>query len=352
MKIFQLNFSLFIIISLLSICLIKNAEILYSLKISYERPVMSKDYIFYLKGFEINALNKNYYSSYNMFGNTYRKPLMSKFNEWGDTVFFTKDCRLEMWEDQGKDTLQGHKLFSRTFQELWGDYCYDTLEMFYDDNRNDIAVYNTHNNKIIVFNLNYIDYERTNHNIVGKVEMTYNINQALIYNYDESTSILIGIDSLTINFYNLRGAFSWKDYFFNYRLIKSITLNRSFYSSMGQKIAGIMEIDNKKDKLLFIDSRVYLYDMKEFKIISSLFIPNPSVVLTLHNGNALIGNDNGIIHLLKYNNGNLDILAQYKICGGKVMDISYDNNKYYYSNNNLIVQCDEENGYFLKHILL
>ena len=56
-----------------------------------------------------------------MFGNGYRKPLLNKWTEWGPSVFFSKGCRLEMWEDRGKDTLKGHKIFDSTFNELSGD---------------------------------------------------------------------------------------------------------------------------------------------------------------------------------------------------------------------------------------
>ena len=90
-----------------------------------------------------------------------------------------------MWEYQGKDTLNGHILFERTFNELKGDYCYGTLDMFYDDKQKDIAVYNTRNKKITFFNLNDINIYLTNDNIIGKVEMNYNIKQALLYNYDK-----------------------------------------------------------------------------------------------------------------------------------------------------------------------
>ena len=177
--------------------------------------------------------------------------------------------------------------------------------------------------------------------------MTYKIKQALIYNYDETTSILIGINNSNINFYNLRGAYSLKDYFFNYRLIKSITLNRSFYSSMGQKIAGIMEVDNKKDKLLYIDYSVYLFDLKEFKSTNSLYINNPTSVFTTKKGSAFIGNKSGDIYLINYRNKKLNILEQFNVCSGEILDLSCDDDVRY-----LLVQCEEKKGIFLKHIFL
>lgn len=351
MNIWNTILSLFVILSIVSICSLKNFETLHSLKIDIERPIIAYDYIFYLKSSAIKALNK-YYSEYDMFGNSYRKPLMNKGTKWGDAVFFTKDCRLEMWEYQGKDTLNGHILFERTFNELKGDYCYGTLDMFYDDNQKDIAVYNTRNNKITVFNLNDKNIYLTNDNIIGKVEMDYNIKQALLYNYDKDTTLLIGIDSSNIKFYNVRGSYSWRDWFVNNRLIKSIKLNTFFNPLYGQKIAGIMDIDNKKDKLLYIDDRLILYDLKDFKTISTLLLNKLTTVLTLKNGNALIGTEDGFIYLIKYNNKNLNLLDGYNVCNGEVLDISYDNAKYYFSKYILLVQCYEKNGYYLKHVSL
>ena len=105
MKICYQHLNLFIIISLFTICLPKNIKLLYSLRISKERPIISGNYIFYLEGSAIKSLNKNY-NSYDMFGNGYRRPLLNKWTKWGPSVFFSKDCRLEMWEDRGKDTLK------------------------------------------------------------------------------------------------------------------------------------------------------------------------------------------------------------------------------------------------------
>ena len=112
-----------------------------------------------------------------------------------------------------------------------------------------------------------------------------------------------------------------------------------------------MEIDYKKDKLLYIDDKVYLYDIKKFKSIASLYLDRPSTVLTLRNGNALVGNELGKIYLIKFL-GKLNILESYNICNGKVIDISYDNTKLYYSKYYLLIQCEEKNGYNYKYIYL
>ena len=227
--------------------------------------------------------------------------------------------------------------------------------MFYHDNEEDIAVYNTQYNKITVFNFKDKNIYGTNNNIIRKVEMDYDIRQVLIYNYDEDTTILIGIDIYNINFYNLRGTYSWSDWFNSWvkdnRLIKSIELKNYSYSFYGRKIAGIMEIDYKKDKLLYIDDKVYLYDIKKFKSIASLYLDKPSTVLTLKNGNALVGNELGKIYLIQFS-GKLNILESYDVCDGKVMDISYDNTKFYYYKYYLLVQCEEKNGYNYKYIYI
>lgn len=358
MKICLHNLTVFIFISIVSICS-SNIQILKvsSSNIDKERPIIANDFIFYLRKSEIKAdkLDKSL-SNYGMFGITYRKPLLNKDTRWGNGVFFTKDCRLEMWEYRGKNTLDGgHKLFERSFDELKGDYCYGTLDMFYHDNEEDIAVYNTQYNKITVFNFKDKNIYGTNNNIIRKVEMDYDIRQVLIYNYDEDTTILIGIDIYNINFYNLRGTYSWSDWFNSWvkdnRLIKSIELKNYSYSFYGRKIAGIMEIDYKKDKLLYIDDKVYLYDIKKFKSIASLYLDKPSTVLTLKNGNALVGNELGKIYLIQFS-GKLNILESYDVCDGKVMDISYDNTKFYYYKYYLLVQCEEKNGYNYKYIYI
>jgi hypothetical protein len=352
------NLSLFTFISIVSICSL-NIQLLKvsSSNIDKERPIIANDFIFYLRMSEIKADKlDNSLSNYGMFGKTYRKPLLNKDTRWGNGVFLTKDCRLEMWEYRGKNTLDGgHILFQRSFNELKGDFCYDSLDMFYHDNDEDIAVYNSKYNKITVFNFKEKNIYGTSDDIVKKVEMDYNILQTLIYNYNGDTTILIGIDIFNINFYNLRGTYSWSDWFKSWvkgnRLIKSIKLKNYSYSSYGKKIAGIMEIDNKKDKLLYIDDKVYLYDIKEFKSIASLYLDRPSTVLTLKNGNALVGNELGKIYLIKFS-GKLNILESFNICNGKVIDISYDNTKFYYYKYYLLIQCEEENGYYYKYILL
>ena len=126
MKICLHNLTVFIFISIVSICS-SNIQILKvsSSNIDKERPIIANDFIFYLRKSEIKAdkLDKSL-NNYGMFGITYRKPLLNKDTRWGNGVFFTKDCRLEMWEYRGKNTLDGgHKLFERSFDELKGDYC-------------------------------------------------------------------------------------------------------------------------------------------------------------------------------------------------------------------------------------
>lgn len=345
MKICHRHLSMFIIISLFSILLAKKI-LLYSLKIDYERPIISGNFIFYLKGSAIKALDRNY-NSYDMFGNGYRRPLLNKWTKWGPSVFFSKDCRLEMWEDRGKDTLKGHKIFDRTFNELSGGQCYSTLDMFYEDNEKDVAVYNTQNNKITVFNLKEKNNYGTNDNVVGEVEMDYNIKKALIYNYGDNKSILIGIDNEKINFYNLRRYRTWGDFFLGRKLTHSLKFNKYCYSNYRSKIAGIMEIDNKKDKLLFFDCFVNLFDLKTFKSINTLFINNPTSVFTTKKGTAFIGNESGNIYYINYRNEKLNILDQFNVCDGEILDISCDDDVRY-----LLVQCKEQNGIFLKHISL
>ena len=173
-----------------SVLLIFNIQLLKvsSSNIDKERPIIANDFIFYLRNSEIKADKlDNSLSNYGMFGITYRKPLLNK-----DTgVFLTKDCRLEMWEYRGKNTLdRGKILFQRRFDELKGDFCYDSLDMFYHDNDEDIAVYNSRYNKITAFNFKDKDIYGTSYDVVKKVEMDYNIMQTLIYDYNGDTTIL------------------------------------------------------------------------------------------------------------------------------------------------------------------
>ena len=157
MKIWVDSLGLFTFISIVSICSLRNIQLLKasSSNIDNERPIIAKDFIFYLRGSCIKADKLDgCLSNYGMFGTTYSKPLLYKETRWGDVVFFTKDCRLELLDYRGKNTLNnGHKIFERIFNELKGDYCYNTLDMFYHDDQEDIAIYNTRYNKITVFNL-------------------------------------------------------------------------------------------------------------------------------------------------------------------------------------------------------
>ena len=77
-----------------------------------------------------------------------------------------------------------------------------------------------------------------------------------------------------------------------------------------------MDIANKKDKLLYIVDRLILYDLKDFKTISTLLLNKLSTVFTLKNGNALIGTEDGFIYLIKYNNKNLNLVDGYNVCNG------------------------------------
>ena len=116
--------------------------------------------------------------------------------------------------------------------------------------------------------------------------------QSLIYSYEESKSILIVIDLLGIRFYNLRGSYSYKDWFYNNRLIKE-------YDSNCEGMADFIDDGNK---LLYVYGRYFaVFNLKDFKIIDNSLIlsENVNCLLGMKDGNALVGTNNGNIYLIK-----------------------------------------------------
>ena len=81
--------------------------------------------------------------------------LHSSTDRWGDNVFFTKDCRLETYKNNGKDTLKGKVLYSRTFSQLEVNSCYNSLNFYYSEAVDYISAYNTNFNNIVVYQIKF-----------------------------------------------------------------------------------------------------------------------------------------------------------------------------------------------------
>jgi len=320
-------------------------------KIDYEKPIITKDYIFYVSGNYIKAKNlKDSSKGQKIFGETYRRPLRHLWHKDMDFVFFTKDCRLEVYENKGISTLSSSILYSKRFSELEDTSCYDTLNFDIREDIEYIASYNTNNNKIIVdkLQINYkYKFEEKN---IAKFEAKTNICQALIYRSGVDDMILIGITNLKMYFWIVKGIFSWKDIFISKR--EALNIEENFNCGVkGKDIAGL--IGSGKKNLLYISDSVYLFDMDKLEKISKFDdIKKPSSLSVLNYRAALIGNESGYVFYVILKNQNLKIADKKQVCDTEIVKISYDNAYYYlyenvYTNPEFVVQCkDKKGGYY------
>jgi len=304
-----------------------------SFTIANDKPVITGNNVFFigrgdvLQGFNYNKLSLfNSASIFYPYGeNSFIKPL-NFFSTIIDfrSLFFTKDCSLRAYIDDGKDTCKYLQL-QLDFRELKDDYCYDTLRVYYDPLTSFTAVYNIRNKKIIVFDLDET-YSKKKRKIILEASMEGNIKKAMIYTRGQKKeSVLIGIDGYgTINFWNLKGYknifSSFLNHVFHKDLIKSFNTECCLpYSD--QDFATFIN----GDKLLFINGdNFYLYDVNKIKYIRTQYnlIKGVSSLLGLKDGNALVGTESGYMYLISLNNGLIEILDKEKICENKIVFLS------------------------------
>lgn len=98
-------------------CLFFNSKKTYTT--DSEKPIIVKDYIFYLEASKITARDLNALSSsYKMDGDYTIKPVrLLSSDKWGDAIFFQKIFILKIFKYKGKDTLKGRLfIFKQIFQ--------------------------------------------------------------------------------------------------------------------------------------------------------------------------------------------------------------------------------------------
>ena len=300
-----------------------------SYKVSRDQTLITYYNVFFLdgyipKGFDYNDLG--IFSTakvFNLYGNTFRKPLLYTYTNFAfNSIILTKDCNIFLYAEDGENTCENKNLkYTWSFENLGS--CYDSLRIYYDTKTKDAAVYNyNRSNKIDVISIIKSYFHEENF-VFAKVENKYNVLQSLIYSRDEKNSILIAIDSLGVRFFNLRGEYSWIDYFRNTRLIESY--------DYGNCVNCMADFIDDKNKLLYIHNNNFIvFDLKNLKVISTQnnFINGEKIqcLLGLKDENALVGTDKGNIYLLGYTNGEIKKLDNRKICDGIVFNLAYNNN--------------------------
>ena len=302
-------------------------------RVSSDQPVITNNYVYYIsdglpKGFNYKKLGIfSTANVFNLFGNSYIKPLLF-INTPLDyySIFFVKDCYIFVFIDSGINTCTNKQKVKLKFENL--GQCYDTFRIYYDTETKDAAIYNYKSSKKVkIFNLKEIDpnsndlkINPTKFKIFLEVENQYDVVQSLIYPYEADKSILIIIDHYGIRFHNLRGKYSWlKDSFVNGRLIKEYNFN---CEGMADFIGG--------NKLLYIfHNNFVVFELKNFEIIDKkdnfIFGENVECLLGLKDKNVLVGTRSGYIYLIEFKYQELSILDQRKICNGKIISLSYNN---------------------------
>ena len=330
---------------------IHSQEILYnSERITPEKPIVVKDYVFYSTDHKIFSLSLESYYKREMYGNSIIKPLRHlSSGKWGDVVFFTKDCILKIFKNKGEDTLKGSILYSNRFSSLEGEHCYLTLDIDFNEAIHYIAAYNRLFNKIIVYPFNDLNKNNNEEKNVIEFETETNICQALLYNNGAKDIILIGITREKIYFWILKGIYSFKDLFVSNRQIFNI---ESYFDCMEKGTAGIIN----SNQLLYIRDSVYLFDLNNLQITSKLNIENPSALTVFNDWKALVGTESGYIYLIICRDKKIKSHRKYKVCEGEVLNISYDNGYYYnnqnyYTNFKFAIQCREKKGIYF-HIFM
>lgn len=317
-------------------------EIYYSwYYISKDKPVMTNNNLYFIKDNKFLTFNYNnlifYFAyKYSVFENdSYFKPLDAYSSTEFDTnaIFFTKDCALLMYSVINKDYfLYRHIKLNLKFDELKGEYCYDSLKMYYDSGSGYAAIYNFYYNKIIVFNLTEVvcNGGKGEYNKTIEITMDGEINKALIYSENSGNKILlIGIDkSGQIQFWNLKnycfGFFRRNPcedrYLINYFNIKKINTQEDFeFSTIINK--NVLLIVNNEDDFITFDLGKIDFINKQSKFISSV-----SCILRLKDGNSLVGTKSGTIYLIKYENYEIKILDSRQLCPQSIEIISLSSN--------------------------
>jgi len=309
--------------------------------IGLNKPIMTWDHIFYIKGNVLNAFNfkKLVFSTANIYypygENSYLKPIdahsITSFNFY--SIFFTKDCSLRMYTDvQFKETYFNYNNLELNliFSELNTD-CYDSLRIYYDSISHYTAVYNLYSNQIIVFNLNDF-WRKGEYEEIFKVSMNSYIKKAIVFSHNFGEKILlIGMDiNGNVNFWNL------KDYCEGFFNALSCAYRDNLIDSFKYQVLDFFNDDKEFSTiinyniLLYINNNDFItFDLKKVKLINKQnnFIFRTSCVLGLKDGNALVGTEEGYIHLIKYEYSKIKILDTRLLCPNKeVFSLSLNSN--------------------------
>ena len=240
------------------------------------------------------------------------------------SLFMARECIIYIFEERGKNTNQYSHLSEIDLKKVFGS-CYYSLKIYYEHKTGYAAIYNYYQSKdIIVLDLEkFKKYGNIYDSQFVKIKNDYLILQSLIYsNKEGDKSILIVKDNDGIKFYNLKGcSSSW----FGNNPGELIQSKKEGYTGLIDFIDG--------DKLLFATMTYF----KVFKLndpIKIIYEQNYALyygdyikcLLSLKDGNVLIGSNLGYIYLISFDSGSLKIIDDEKICDDPVYSLSYTNN--------------------------
>ena len=303
---------------------IKNIYSSWSNIESFNRPIITWDYIYYIQRGVLSAFNYNdIIFTPNVFypygDNYYLKPIDSYSSTFNDYVmFFTKDCSLRIYNIYDKQFNYNNAILNIRFNDLNSGKCYDSLRIYYGAHSSFIAVYNLNYNKIIVLEILsiYSSSDDEKYRRYMEVKMEGRITKALIFTkYDKA--LLIGYDSLgNINFWNIKnyceGIWNNIKVAYNDNLIKSFKFG---YSSK-EDFATIIDFN----KLLIINDYDFLvFDLNTIETIHHFitFDYEVSCLLGLKDGRVLLGTTKGILYLIEYNGLTILELDKKLLCPNK-----------------------------------
>ena len=265
------------------------------------------------KGFQIEYFN--FYRNIETVIRSNMKPQDYQITNLGINYYFSRYCDLYLYNyyDEPKWQHFSHKRYFENLENYDEGNC--VLEMAFNEYKKDeIAVYNLNNKKIIVINLADEIRDKPENEAI-QVSMNNYIAQVLIHSDEEGNTILIGIDiNGAITFWGLHGIF------YNYWIINTFEFDMP--PNYLIQTAGI--IGDKEKALLYINNDDFiLFDLKEIKIINKQtnLISKASTLLIIDNGQGLVGTINGFIYLIQLFNNRIIVLDRYELCKGKLISI-------------------------------
>ena len=333
---------------------LENIEVLYSspFEISSEKPIITSKNIFFVENNQIKSidLEKILFGEkfdINSLWQSYKNPLAYSIKNDNLQLFVSYENKLEIWENDNKK-FDNIPIYQKTFEQFKSDKPNDSLniDIYHHKQKNnyEIAIYNKQENKVIVLDILKIDKTILKETIAAEFDLENNIAQSFIYHFTDidkadKTKLMIVDQKGNIKIWSIGTFiehFSRSYYRYINPLSNSFQINEECPELLyNQDISGF--IGEKKDIILYMGKKNFttIHLRRGYYYLELFRIPNPInnalTILTLDNGDFLVGTKEGYIYLVEYLYENkkkiINILDKYNICeGSPVKHIVYDNN--------------------------